>query len=119
MPKKLTHNRGYMIFFLSFHKRNHISVYLFPVYQKRGNTLFQMIGVLYLNVVNRSAEPSGDGEITEVPGNTGVNAQPCEARLDTQNILGNIHEGPGSGSCEPAVLCFPVRGASLPAIIWE
>lgn len=48
------------------------------------------------------------------PGTQGVNAQPCEARLDPQNILGNIHEGPGSGSCEPAVFCFPVRGG-IPA----
>ena len=95
-----------MILFLAFYEGNHISFDGFSVYDKGGNTFFQMAGVLYLNMVNCAAETSGDGEIAEICGHAGIDAKTVQAGLDTQDILGNIHEGPGSGAGEPAVLGF-------------
>ena len=40
-----------MILFLAFYERNHISFDSFSVYDKGGNTFFQMAGVLYLNMI--------------------------------------------------------------------
>ena len=78
-----------------------------------------MAGVLYLQCGKLRRETSGDGGNLRNPRARRIDAKTVQAGLDTQDILGNIHEGPGSGAGEPAVLGFAEGCASRPAIIWE
>lgn len=79
------------------------------VYRDALYAFFHMIRVLNRNVIDSFVELSADLEISEVRRNAGINAQAAVRRKDAEDVLGDIHKGPGRCAGEPAVFGFPVQ----------
>ncbi len=72
------------------------------------DTLLRTCGVVNFDDISGTAELSGNSEALHVVGDTGINHETCIISTYTENVLGNIEECPGSGTCKPAVLCLAV-----------
>lgn len=88
---------------LPFSVRNDVSVNSLAVHGHGYDTLFHVLRVLHLNVIDALTELTGDGEITEALGNTRIYGQSLMSGIYTQYVLGDIYESPcsstGSASC--------------------
>ena len=60
-------------------------------------------------MISSFAEASGEFEITEVFRHAGSDGQSCVGRIYTQNVLGDINEGPCRSTGQPAVLCLAME----------
>ena len=105
----LTHGNDYIVCFLALFVRNNVSVYCLAVHGHGYDTLFHVLRVFHLNVIDALTELTGDGEITEALGNTRIYGQALMSGIYTQYILGDIYESPCSSTGQPAVLCLAVE----------
>ena len=55
----LAHGYGYVVFGLALYVRDYTTVYLYTVYFKGNNSLFNILRILYGDIVNTFAECSG------------------------------------------------------------
>ena len=107
--KSLSHANSYVIFFLTFFKRNQAAFIFFAVYNHFLNTLLNVIRVLDFDVVNSIAECSGKCEITKSFRDTWVDTQSVVGWLNTQDSLRQVPESPCCSTCQPAVLCLTME----------
>ena len=104
----LTHYDLYIVFGLSLNVRDDVTFYSSAVNCHGLNTLLSAV-LLNADMIGAFAELSCDLEIAEVCRYTRINGEPFVSRIYTQNVLGDIYEGPSCGSGEPAVLALTVE----------
>ena len=100
---------GNVIFFFAVFKWNQASVIIFSVNGDFLYTFLNVIWIDYIDVVHCIAETAGQLEVAEIFRDTRIDGQSFVGRLYAQNSLGQIAEGPCSGSGQPAVLGLSVE----------
>lgn len=89
------------------------------VHEESFDTFLGVVLVGNFDIVGGASVLAGGGEAFHVRGEAGIYGQAVQRGVDAQDMLGNIYEGPGGGTGEPAVLASPKFRASFPATIWE
>lgn len=83
------------------------------VHEESFDTFLGVVLVGNFDIVGGASVLAGGGEAFHVRGEAGIYGQAVQRGVDAQDMLGNIYEGPGGGTGEPAVFGF----AEVPGIL--
>ena len=100
------HDGCYIVFRDTFLEGHDIAFNLLSIYSQLADAFLPLIRVLDRDMVLCAAELAVHCVITELRRHTRIDLQAFIVRLDSQDILGDVDEGPGSSSGEPAVLAL-------------
>lgn len=100
------HHGRDMILRLSLLKWNNMSFDLFAVYDQLFNAFLYTVRVLDVDVVAGAAEGTCKTKVAEALRDARIDTETIVLRLYAQDRLRDIHEGPCSGSGQPAVFCL-------------
>ncbi len=89
-------------------RRNDVAIDFLAVNNEGNNALLYAGGVVNLDDVGVAAETTGDSEALHLCGDAGINHQTGVVSADTENVLGDVEEGPGCSTGQPGVLCLAV-----------
>ena len=84
---RLSHTNSNVVFFFTLLVRDDVSINFLAVHGHGYHTLFYVVRILHLNVVGALPELSGDCEIAEALGDTGIYGQAGVGRINSQNVL--------------------------------
>lgn len=84
------------------------------VHEESFDTFLGVVLVGNFDIVGGASVLAGGGEAFHVRGRQGSTDRPFSVGYDAQDMLGNIYEGPGGGTGEPAVFGFAEVPASFP-----